>query len=1450
MKVRKIHICLLIFSMFSTVVKSQCIESSEPLQNSHFIHLKSYDLTGAIISESRTFYDNLGKARVSISKDFITNITWGTETMYDELGRASIQSFPAISCEGFVNEKFLSHPTFSDLQWYYSNQNTLEPYQDIAQQPYIKYNYHPLIPGSLINVTGGNQVNDEWKTSYTYTMPAAQELYYAFGHEYFNGGNYTLGELVISKYTKIVNVDEQGDETVAFVDESGTTVATAYSGGNTSYPVISLIGSNGYVDVHIPKGILPGEIELLGGISNYKIWNLKDGAIVNEVTPGNAYRIESLSSVTLPSKTYISPQGGIEYDDASQGIKYAVNYYDYSLNYFNKAGLLVKTIPPLGFAFTGLIEADPAHTMPTEYIYNVSGNLVYSKSPDTGEAWFVYRNDGKIRYSNNAIYAQAEQVPYTEYDSFGRPVESGILHGANFSEAQQNPDDELIYHSYKSEQIFTIYDFPTNYNSDDHPSVSLYDVLVQDGISTYQAGESGFYTQRNLSGNVAITYNKRTSESEETSLTWYSYDIYGRVEFIVQKLLDLPGVYIIRYSYDHNGNIKQMIYQPHKASQKLIHHYTYDLNGKLIKTETSTDGVNFITQAEYAYYLDGKLKRTSLADGIQGLDYVYNLDGNLKSLNHPTLQSAKDPGNDSNDLFGYAIDYYVGDYSRANTNIASTASGIDRYDGNIKAIKWSNKNFDTYNDNSISLTYLPTQLSFSNNIISVIHPTYCCYKWFYTTEGFLGDGYFEFQVLQDNRTFTMDLQVEGVNGAQSRLQIMFRHRTENTVTTFDDIQVLVHNITGGSISAALLDREYAIGDVYRMERSGSNYIIKKNGVTIFTYPIPNYTAEEMLHGGGQMPGASQSHTPGNNVILGPKVKLLYISTSAERSSVYLYEYNEKKWLRSAKFGEINYFNGNVTLDPDDNYLVDNIEYESNGNLKRLHRRAKKMVGTPYGDSNHNKIDWLTYIYNPGTNQLNYVSDFITNVNDIVSQHRMNPEFTTDIRDQDPDNFIYNSIGQLIRNVQDDLNYYYTSTGLISEITKNSNPLVKFYYNERGQRIKKESFNINNNNEIIASDLYIYDVSGNVMAIYTQQLNSNQVSLIQQPVYGMTRLGMYNRQDESTLYELTDHLGNVRVTFTKQNTQPVMQSWADYYPFGMRMPYRDFNSSNYRYAFQGQERDPETGMEAFELRLWDNRIGRWLTPDPYGQYHSPYMGMGNNPISMIDLDGGFAEQGCCDWFKKAANWISKQANSIFSNNPEYTEIPDNEIKAYYEMEPAVITSVAKSTTPRNNTLFGMTFALSSSAELLGPSIEIVAPAVGEVAAPVLAAGAVIGAGYLLYNANDSGTNIISVADARLRGIPLATAGNITYNMPVKPGFNVEEILALQALSSEMIHQMGKGGNQRYWDHELSPLSDAELLALLQEAIRTSNKSLKRRIVLEQKRRGGRNKDKDRGRGDVR
>ncbi|MBK7112520.1 MAG: hypothetical protein IPH60_08760 [Flavobacteriales bacterium] len=37
-----------------------------------------------------------------------------------------------------------------------------------------------------------------------------------------------------------------------------------------------------------------------------------------------------------------------------------------------------------------------------------------------------------------------------------------------------------------------------------------------------------------------------------------------------------------------------------------------------------------------------------------------------------------------------------------------------------------------------------------------------------------------------------------------------------------------------------------------------------------------------------------------------------------------------------------------------------------------------------------------------------------------------------------------------------------------------------------------------------------------------------------------------------------------------------------------------------------------GLTAFNLRQYDGRIGRWLTTDPFGQHHSPYLGHEQQP----------------------------------------------------------------------------------------------------------------------------------------------------------------------------------------------------------------------------------------------
>src|SRR5690606_9289804 len=83
---------------------------------------------------------------------------------------------------------------------------------------------------------------------------------------------------------------------------------------------------------------------------------------------------------------------------------------------------------------------------------------------------------------------------------------------------------------------------------------------------------------------------------------------------------------------------------------------------------------------------------------------------------------------------------------------------------------------------------------------------------------------------------------------------------------------------------------------------------------------------------------------------------------------------------------------------------------------------------------------------------------------------------------------------------------------------------------------------------------------------------------------------------------------------------------EYYPFGMLMQKIE-SSSVYRYGFNGMEKDEEIkgGSNSYDFgaRIYDPRLGRWLSLDPMMDKYpswSPYNFAANNPIKYYDVDG--------------------------------------------------------------------------------------------------------------------------------------------------------------------------------------------------------------------------------------
>jgi RHS repeat-associated protein len=124
------------------------------------------------------------------------------------------------------------------------------------------------------------------------------------------------------------------------------------------------------------------------------------------------------------------------------------------------------------------------------------------------------------------------------------------------------------------------------------------------------------------------------------------------------------------------------------------------------------------------------------------------------------------------------------------------------------------------------------------------------------------------------------------------------------------------------------------------------------------------------------------------------------------------------------------------------------------------------------------------------------------------------------------------------------------------------------------------------------------------------------------------------------YECTNHLGNVLATVSDwksgedpmslgaaQYYLPDVLSYSDYYPFGMQMPGRNASTGDYRYGYQGSEKDGEFNGEGNSYttyyRQLHTRLGRWLSLDPEMSMladQSPYSSSDNNPINKTDENG--------------------------------------------------------------------------------------------------------------------------------------------------------------------------------------------------------------------------------------
>ncbi|MCD9574178.1 DUF6443 domain-containing protein [Flavobacterium soyae] len=306
------------------------------------------------------------------------------------------------------------------------------------------------------------------------------------------------------------------------------------------------------------------------------------------------------------------------------------------------------------------------------------------------------------------------------------------------------------------------------------------------------------------------------------------------------------------------------------------------------------------------------------------------------------------------------------------------------------------------------------------------------------------------------------------------------------------------------------------------------------------------------------------------------------SDNIERA--YGYQYDNLNRLKNAIYEK-----SGVTT----NAYDENLTYDKNGNIVSLMRK---------GDTDPQiqpiLIDNLAYTYLANSNQLSTVLDNSNNTSGFNDFNKTG------------DDYGYDANGNLILDKNKNITaIQYNHLNLPKKIIFGTTGSIEYIYNATGQKLEK----IVTEGTTVTTTNYLdgFQYKNTVLEFFPTAEG-----------YVKNDNGIY-----SYVFQYKDHLGNVRLSYAK-NAQNVLEIIEEnnYYPFGLKHKgYNDYTTTNNKYKYNGKELQDELGLNFYDYgaRNYDPALGRWMNIDPLAEKYfnlSPYNYVADNPIIYIDPDG--------------------------------------------------------------------------------------------------------------------------------------------------------------------------------------------------------------------------------------
>lgn len=863
---------------------------------------------------------------------------------------------------------------------------------------------------------------------------------------------------------------------------------------------------------------------------------------------------------------------------------YVYNIYD-QLSYIIPPALAaeIDQNSHSGLSWTNNLIKDFAYA----FRYDEKHRLIEKLEPGSDPIYFVYDNFNRLILQQDGNQRENDQWKFIKYDNLSRPVILGVQkypEDMTREQVQNLADNFYLANSQNFEYLdFNYQGHIFGYSDESYPlSNSTTETLIVNYYDDYSFDQNNDYGFDDIMGTVSPidSPNGLLTASVvkilENGTSNYLYNVYfydDKYQMIQSTQENILAGYDRVYNYfKFDGTLewsehKHVIYenQTNEYVNSEVKVYNYDHAGRNTSMHYRVGATEFKMYANSFNEL-GRLVEKNIFEettthgtsALQSIDYKYNIRGWLKNINYSNL---------TNDNSVLDFSELLAPNERVSGLVVDTIIfKASNYDGQ-SAIP--NLTIDIEDRKKLEISEIQDP---SNKSYESLNES----KTFVVYENLVSQESFAKLLTQLNIKLTFDMSQLTFNEYDSRQMIA------------DAVALEVANSLRNQ---GILDQVLVDAIITQVQ----DYFYNIIGIVFFNEDQDDIFGMDILYNEGfsELSGEKQF----NGLISGIK----WQSIQSEGIRGYGFGYDEHYQFTQANYGDY----AHDIWDANNHYSVSNITYDLNGNIQSLKRNGK--TGENQGVPVYGVIDDLDYNYNSNANQLETVDD---NSGFLGLQSK-------DFKDNgslQQTEYTYDKNGNLLNDKNKSItNISYNILNKPVEVIFSDGKKLTFLYDAAGRKLKDKVYD--------QSSTLIKEKSYTANYHYFDNQGTTQLD------YLLTEEGRMIPDVEMRFtpeFFFRDYLGNIREIYKKGLDGRVeIVEEHHYYPFGMTMGGLDSYSSPLNpFQYQGKQfiDDYNLNWHYFHARMFDSQLGRWHCKDPVIVHASPYIGMGNNPVSLVDPDG--------------------------------------------------------------------------------------------------------------------------------------------------------------------------------------------------------------------------------------